>query len=140
MRIRETCRGRCIRNPFSVRRPRHLVIRDERRAIQFACREHAIQFGRDVQDAQFLTATHESDRLPIEAFAPRSVMGTSAAFPLATSSDQTPKFRSNTMVFPSFAMLGHTTRPFLNDVSARAAPPSTPALHRFSEPPRSDMK
>ncbi len=50
-----------------------------------------------------------------------------------------PKSLSKAMVLPSAVMLGHSTRPFENFVSWRAAP-SMAACQMFSLPLRSDMK
>ena len=66
-------------------------------------------------------------------------MGTEAAFPLAGSSVQRPKSRSNAMRPARAAMAGQTTRPSRNDVTARAAP-SSGRYQTFWAPPRSDTK
>src|SRR5262252_4481194 len=69
-----------------------------------------------------------------DALAPRSVIGTSLALPVATSKSHTPKSRSKTIALPSYEIVGHNTRPVLNDVTARSSPPATGFDQRFSGP------
>jgi hypothetical protein len=47
------------------------------------------------------------------------------------------KSRSKTIVRPSYEMLGHSTRPFVNCVTCRSAPP-TGSVQMFCGPVRSD--
>src|SRR6185437_6862272 len=72
--------------------------------------------------------------------APSSVMATAAAFPLPVFIFQIPKSRSNTTSFPRAPIVGHSTRPLANRVSALGAAASGASSHRFSAPLRSDMK
>src|SRR3954469_12063890 len=68
---------------------------------------------------------------------PSRVIFTSDALPLAVSSFQIAKSRSNTIVFPSYEIDGQSTRPLLNFVTCVACEPGV-TLQMFSAPPRSD--
>ena len=65
------------------------------------------------------------------------VIGTRAARPLAVSSVHTSKSRSKTIVRPSYEIVGHSTRPSLNCVTCRSAPPIV-IVQMFCVPVRSD--
>ncbi len=63
--------------------------------------------------------------------------------PEATSCVQIPKSRSKAISGRASAIEGHSTRPPLKSVSRSGSPgrpASSPTVHRFSAPPRSDMK
>src|SRR5262249_55956763 len=72
--------------------------------------------------------------------APRRVISMGDAFPLAVSSFQREKSRSNTIVLPSYAIEGQSTGPSLNCVTALASPPPTGFSQIFPAPDWSLMK
>ncbi len=72
------------------------------------------------------------------AGAPIRAIGNALVRPLATSSFQIPKLRSNTTTSPRSVIDGHSTRPSLKRVSWRGVPAATDVCQMFSAPPRSE--